>query len=743
MIVGIASERPTGMIRTGTFVLSESPSRDWIRLMSESPITMIRGACPHDCPDGCATITEVQDGRAIRFYGDPDHPITRGWLCAKVRPYLERVYDPNRLLHPLRRVGPKGSGEWARISWDEALAEIASKWRAIIAEHGAAAILPYSYSGTLGMVEMGVANERFWQRLGASGLDRTICDAAATAAVNATYGASRAPDPRDVIHSKMILIWGHNPASTGPHFMPILREAQHNGTQVIVIDPRRTLTARSADLHVAPKPGTDAALALGMMHVIFRDNLHAEAWLEANAIGWRALRDRAAEFPPARVSEITDVPADQIELLAREFAAADPAMLKIADGINRHLNGGQTVRALICLPAIAGHIGKLGGGLFYSQSGHVRWDREAVSHASESPEPTRIVNMNRLGAALTGEASDPPIKALYVYGANPAASAPNSGLIDQGLRREDLFTVVHEQFLTDTALLADLVLPATTQLEQTDLIKPYGHQHFQYNHQAIAPLGEAKSNWTVMQLLASALGFDEPWLHQSNEAVIAEVVQATSAVNPRLEGVTIERLKTESTVPYAYETDDRIPFAGGCFPTPSGKLEMYSEALAAQGLDPLPNYVPEIDAPDLASSGRKTLTMLSGAAHHFTSSTFSNQASLRVKEGPPSLEINPADAAERGILDGQAVKVENGRGWCQLRAVVTDGVRPGVVVATKGHWSQTAPGGHNVNWLTSDALADFAGGSTFHSNSVTVSPWSEPNPSEPEPYRDEAVPSGV
>jgi len=686
-----------------------------------APVLNVRGACPHDCPDGCAVITDVQDGRAIRFYGDPDHPITRGWLCAKVRPYLDRVYDPNRVLHPRRRVGAKGSNEWERISWDDAIEEIVTRWTAIIAAYGPAAILPYSYSGTLGLVEMSVANERFWRRLGACGLDRTICDAAATAAVNATYGASRAPDPRNVVTAQMVLIWGHNPASTGPHFMPILREAQRNGAIVVVVDPRRTLTARSADIHIAPKPGTDAALALGMMHVMFRDGLHAEAWLEAHTIGWRALRDRAAEFSPTRAAEITGVDADQIERLARLFATSDPALLKIADGVNRHLSAGQTVRTLICLPAVAGHIGKLGGGLFYSQSGHVRWDREAVSHASETPDPVRTVNMNRIGAVLAGEAANPPIMSLYVFGANPAASAPNAALTDRGLRRENLFTVVHEQFMTDTARLADLVLPATTQLEQTDIIKPYGHQHLQYNQQAIEPLGEAKSNWTVLQLLAGALGLDEPWLHQTNEDVIAEVVAATSS-NPRLAGVTIERLRSEGTVPYAFEDGARIPFADGVFPTPSGKLEIFSAALAAQGIDPLPNYVPAVDGPNLGSDVSAPLTLLSGAAHHFTSSTFSNQTSLRAKEGPPSLEINPADAGVRNIHDGQQVRAENERGWCDFRAVVTEDVRPGVVVATKGHWSQLSPGGRNVNWLTSDTLSDLAGGATFHSNTVTVRP---------------------
>ncbi|HMQ33234.1 MAG TPA: molybdopterin-dependent oxidoreductase, partial [Chloroflexaceae bacterium] len=433
-------------------------------MAATSETTLIRGACPHDCPDTCATITEVRDGRAVKFYADPGHPVTRGWLCAKVRPYLERVYSPDRLLYPMRRVGPKGGGRWERVSWDEAVAEIAERWRAIIAEGGAAAILPYSYSGTLGLLQTAVVDARLWGRMGASGLDRAICCAGSHAAVAATLGARHSADYADVTHSSLVLIWGHNPASTGPHFMPFLREAQKRGTYVVVVDPRRTLTARSADEHIQPRPATDAALALGLMHVIFSEGLHDEPWLEANSHGWRELRERAAEYPPARAAAITGVPAETIIALARRYAAAKPALLKTADGVQRHQNGGQTFRALLCLPAVVGQYGVRGGGLSYSTGGYALWDGEALGHVSGWQPVPRVVNMNRLGAALTGEVSDPPIKSLFVYCANPVASSPNAGLIVEGLRRDDLFTVVHEQFLTDTADYADLVLPATTQL---------------------------------------------------------------------------------------------------------------------------------------------------------------------------------------------------------------------------------------------------------------------------------------
>jgi anaerobic selenocysteine-containing dehydrogenase len=704
--------------------------------MSAAPETIrVRGACPHDCPDTCATITEVRDGRAIRFYADSDHPVTQGWLCAKVRPYLERVYHPDRLQHPLRRVGPKGpgsAGRWERISWEAAIDEIAARWKGIIAEYGAAAILPYSYSGTLGLLQLGVVNARLWNRMGASGLDRAICGAAAELVVESTLGARWAPDPADVLHSKLVLIWGHNPASTSPHFMPLLREAQKAGAHVVVIDPRRTLTARSADEHIQPRPATDGALALGLMHVIFAENLHDEPWLEAHALGWRELRQRAMLFPPERVAEITGVPAETIVGLARRYATTKPALLKPADGVQRHGNGGQTFRALCCLPALVGQYGVRGGGLFYSTSGYVRWDAEAVGHAGECPPTPRVINMNRIGAALMGEAHDPPIKSLYVFCANPAASAPNASLTARGLLRDDLFTVVHELFMTDTADYADIVLPATSQLEQADLHKAYGHRNLQYNHPAIPPLGESKSNWDVMRLLAAALGYDEPWLRESAEEAIRGVLDATRAANPLLEGVTLERLQAEGTVPLAFPAGAEVPFADGRFPTPSGKVELRCEAMRAHGVDPLPDYEPPAEF--LKEEGRRmkdegrdsfiphpsSFILLSGASHHYVSSSMANLPSLLAKEGEPFAEINPADAAARGIADGDTVVVESARGWCELRAVVTDDVPRGVAVAPKGRWARLSRGRRNVNWTTSDTLADIAGQSTLHSNLVEI-----------------------
>jgi len=429
----------------------------------------IYGACPHDCPDTCGLITEVENGRAVKLYGNPNHPVTQGWLCAKVRTYLKHVYHPDRLGYPLKRVGPKGGNQWRRITWDEALSEIAERWQAIISEHGGEAILPYSFSGTLGVVQMSVSNARFWNRLGASRLERSICGAAAKMAVEATIGARQNPPYADVLNSRLILIWGNNPVSSAPHFMPWLRDARKKGAQVIVIDPYRSRTARGADWHLAPHPATDGALALGMAHVIAAENLHNKNWLKAHTVGWRQFQALLKDYPPERVSAITGLSKRDIVTLARRYANTRPGLIKIADGLQRNCNGGQSVRAIAALPALTGQYGQPGGGLFYSASDAIKWDRQVLHRWEDCPPPGRVINMNRLGAALLGEATNPPVKSLYVFGANPVTSAPNTGKVIQGLQREDLFTVVHELFMTDTARYADIVLPAASQLEQTDL----------------------------------------------------------------------------------------------------------------------------------------------------------------------------------------------------------------------------------------------------------------------------------
>ncbi|MDX1415274.1 MAG: molybdopterin oxidoreductase family protein [Candidatus Promineifilaceae bacterium] len=693
----------------------------------------VQGVCPHDCPDSCAVVTEVREGRAVRFYAAAEHPVTQGWLCAKIRPYLDHVYHPGRLLRPLRRTGPKGSGQWQEISWVEALDEIGSRWREIIDEFGAEAILPYSFSGTLGVVQMEVTNTRFWNRLGASRLQRSICGAAAAMAINATLGAKQSPAYEDVQHSKLVIVWGHNPISTAPHFTPFLKMAQRNGCQLIVIDPRRTRTAKGADWHIMPKPGSDGALALGIAHILVREGLHDELWLADHALGWPQLRRRLEEYPPERVAEICGLDPLEIHKLTRLYADNQPGLIKIADGLQRNFNGGQTVRAICTLPALTGQYGMRGGGLAYTTSGYISWNPEAMNHWADCPPPGRSVNMNRLGAALLGEVDDPPIKSLFVYGSNPAAIAPNAGLVMKGLQRDDLFTVVHELFLTDTADYADIVLPATSQLEQTDLHKAYGHTVLAYNRQAIPPMGEAKSNWEVMGLLSQEMEFDDSWLHQSVDEVIEELLLTTADDIPALTGVTLKRLQQEGFIRLKFEPS--VPFADGQFPTKSGKIELYSQFLADQGIDPLPDWKDVQDNSNEIShsdNGRfspaEALDLITAAAHHFVSSSLANQPGLLKREGEPFVEIHPRDAEARDIRDGDMVIVENGRGWCELRAVITDGVRPGVLASPKGRW-QKLSGGRNVNWTTSDALGDMAGQSTFHSNQV----WLRKQPVETRP----------
>lgn len=688
--------------------------------MSSVPVIHhIRGACPHDCPDTCAVITEVRDGRAIGFSADPAHPITKGWLCAKVRPYLDRVYHPDRLQHPLRRIGPKGGGEWERISWDDALAEIATRWKRIIAEVGAAAILPYSYSGTIGTIQQAVASSRFWNRLGASALDRAICDAAASIGMKATYGIGLAPDARDLPECRFLIIWGNNPASTGPHVVPFIREAQRNGCFVVVIDPRKTLTARSADLHLQLLPATDGALALGMINTIFSEGLHDEAWLEAHTAGWRELRERAAEYPLERVAAITGIKAATIADVARRFATTKPAMLKTADGVQRHGNSGQTFRAVISLPAIVGQVGTKGGGLWYSTGGYGAWDPEALSHASECQPSPRAINMNRLGAVLNGEIDGPPIRSLFVFNANPATSTPDTGSVVRGLLRDDLFTVVHEQFMSDTARYADIVLPATSQLEQVDIHKAYGHRFLHYNNAAIAPLGESMSNWDLMRKLAAVMGFTEPWLRNTAEEVAEEILTASAKTNPYLRGITFEQLARDGGVELNFAEKGWVPFSDGIFPTPSGKIELYASIFEERGLDPLPSYEPPAEFASRPPDDDR-LILISAATHHFVSSSMANQPKLEHKEGTPFVEINPADAGARGIADGDEVRLENGRGWTTLRAVITDDTQPGVAVAPKGRWAQRSPGGRGINWTTSSHLGDTGGHATFHSNLVRI-----------------------
>jgi len=684
------------------------------------PRRTLKVVCPHDCPDTCVMTVDVEGGRAVAIGGDPDHRFTRGFLCAKVNQYLDRVYSPDRILHPLRRVGAKGEGRFARISWDEALDEIAHRFRAVAAEHGAQAILPYSYAGNMGLLSYGSMDRRFFHALGASLLDRTICASAGAAGLKATVGRSVGLDPEAVVHARLIVAWGANIVSSNVHLWPLIEEARRRGARVVAIDPYRSRTAEKADQHLALLPGTDGALALGMMHVIFRDGLEDRDYLERYSVGEEPLRARAAEWTPERAAEVTGLTAAEIEGFAREYATSHPSALRINYGLNRHAGAGMAVRTLACLPALVGAWRHAGGGLLLSTSGTFPVNNEALERPDLVPPGTRTLNMSRIGALLTDPALAPPIKALFVYNSNPVAVAPEQESVRRGFAREDLFTVVHDLFRTDTADFADIVLPATTTLEHYDLHKAYGHLYLSLSRPAIAPEGESKPNTEVFRLLAARLGLGHPCLRDSDEEMAR---QALRWEHPHLQGITFERLEREGSVRLNVP-DPFAPFAQGGFYTPSGKCELYSESMARQGLDPVPGYVPPREsvrsAPELAR--RYPLAFISPPAHHFLNSTFSAQPVFVRRESGPSLTIHPSDAQARGIADGQMVRTFNDRGSFLARARVSGDARPGVVVGLSVWWSKMCPGGRNANAVTSQELTDMGGGATFYDALVDVAP---------------------
>ncbi|HET8628538.1 MAG TPA: molybdopterin oxidoreductase family protein [Thermomicrobiales bacterium] len=683
---------------------------------------VVHGVCPHDCPDTCGLRVTVEDGRAVKVEGDPTHPITRGFLCAKVNHYLEHVYNPRRVLTPRKRVGPKGSGEFQEITWDEALDTIAARFRAIVAEHGGEAILPYSYSGTLGLLNNSSMDYRFFHRLGATRLDRTICVAAAVAGNAYTLGCNYGTDPENFPDAKLIVCWGTNPVTSNPHLLPFVKEAQDRGARLVVIDPRRTRTAERADWHIQPLPGSDAALALGMMHVIIAEGLYDAGYVRDYTVGFDELRARAAAYPPARVAALTGLPAETVVELARLYATTRPAVLRLQYGMQRHTNGGMVVRTIACLPALVGAWRDAAGGLLIGTSGAFPLNMRALTRPDLLRGRTpRHVNMIQLGRALTALDS-PPIKGLYVYNADPVASAPQSGTVLAGLRRDDLFTVVHDIYFTDTTAYADIVLPATTQLEQWDLHKAYGNYYLQVNQPAIAPVGESKPNTEVFRLLAARLGFDEPCFRDGDLDLID---QALAGEHPWLAGITRERLLRDGWAKLTLPADERgrfAPFAQGGFGTPSGKVEFYSARMAADGHDPLPAHAPLAEGAEAtpALHARYPLTLISPKAHHFVNSTFNGDPTPARREGRPTVELHPADAAARGIVDGDRVRVFNDRGACLLHARVTDGVREGVAVSPATWWPRAFPDGRGINHLTPDREADLGGGATFYTNLVEV-----------------------
>lgn len=689
----------------------------------ESGRRIVHGVCPHDCPDTCGMRVTVEDGRAVWVEGDPTHPITRGFLCVKVNQYIEHVYSERRVLTPRRRVGPKGSGEFVEISWNEALDEIATRFAAIVAEHGAEAILPYSYSGTLGLLHNYSMDYRFFYRLGATLLQRTICTAAAVEGNKYTLGSYYGTDPEQFPGAKLIICWGTNPVTSNPHLMPFLKAAQDNGATLVVIDPRRTRTAERADWHLQPLPGSDAALALGLMHVIIAEGLHDAEYVRDYTLGFDELRERAAEYPPERVAELTGIPAAEIVRLARLYATTKPAVIRLQYGMQRHSNGGMLVRVVTCLPALIGSWRDPSGGLLMSTSGSFGFNMQALQRPDLlGARQPRSVNMIELGAALT-TLNDPPVKALFVYNADPIASTPDTNVVLAGLARDDLFTVVHDTYCTDTARWADIILPATSQLEQIDLHKAYGNYYIQLNTPAIAPLGASKPNTEVFRLLAARMGFIEPCFADSDDDLIEQALDST---HPWMAGITRERLERERwvklTLPQNAPGGGFVPFATGGFTTPSGKVEFYSERLRELGHDPLPTHIPLVESAEVTPElyARYPLTLLTPKAHHFINSTFNDVNTLTRREGRPTIEISPADAAARGIADGALVRAFNDRGECFLHALVVDRVRPGVVASPATWWASTFRGGSGINALTPSRPADMGGGATFYTNLVQV-----------------------
>jgi anaerobic selenocysteine-containing dehydrogenase len=679
--------------------------------------------CPHDCPDTCVMTVRVEDGRALEIGGDPEHPFTRGFLCAKVNRYLERVYSPERILHPLKRVGRKGEGRFERVSWDEALDRIAENFKAVIARHGPEAILPYSYAGNMGVLSYGSMDRRFFGSLGASLLARTICSSAGIAGLKATLGDKIGFDPEAAKDARLIVAWGANIVSSNVHFWPIVEEARSRGATLWVVDPYRSKTAEMADRHLALLPGTDAALALGMMHVIFRDGLEDRDYLERYSLGEADLRRRASEWTPERTGRTTGLRPEEVESFAREYATKNPTAIRVNYGLNRHFGGGMAVRTIACLPAITGAWRHPGGGVLLSMSGAFPMNDDALERPDLVPKGTRTLNMSQLGRVLLDESLRPPVKSLFVYNSNPAAVAPEQEAVRKGLLREDLFVVVHELFATDTVDFADIVLPATTVLEHYDLHKPYGHLYLSLNKPPIAPLGESKANTEVFRLLAERMGMKDECLRTSDEDLARTAMHWD---HPRMKGITFERLEREVSVRLSVSAPF-APFAEGGFPTPSGRCELKADSLSEQGLDPLAGFTRPKEsvesAPELAK--RYPLAFISPPAHHFLNSTFSAQPVFVRREGEPFLTIHPGDAESRGIRDGEMVRVFNDRGAFVAKARVSDAARPGVVVGLSIWWAKMCPGGRNANAVTGQWLTDMGGGASFYDVLVDVEPASQ------------------
>ncbi len=714
------------------------------RYEQDPNITVVTGVCPHDCPDTCSWQVAVErtSGRAVDIWGHADHPITQGKLCGKVDRYLERTYHPTRLTTPLLRVGAKGEGRFTPISWEEAMALVGERLGTIIAAHGPESVLPYSYAGTMGQLQGEGMAARFFNQMGACQLERTICAEAGGIGYRYTVGATEGMETEAYAHARLILIWGSNTLTSNLHLWQFIVQARNQGARVIVIDPAQTRTARAADEWIPIRPGTDGALALAMMHVIIGEGLHDADYVARHTLGFDALAARVAEWTPARAATITGIPAERIVALARDYAGVRPAAIRVNYGLQRHTGGGMAMRTIACLPALVGAWRELGGGIQLSMSGsHRQMDRSRLHRpdllAGRTP---RRINMNRLGDALSLDAEvraralyhprpiDPvpsaadagaPVHALIVYNCNPAAVAPDQAAVFAGLRREDLFTVVLEQFPTDTVDYADLVLPATTQLEHWDLLKTYGHSFISLNRPAIAPLGQALPNSEIFRRMAAALGYSDPCFAESDLQMLEQLV--TAQQHPRFEGISWQRLLDEGFVRLNLP-QPWLPFAEGGFATPSGKCEFYSAQMAADGYDPLPTFTPPawMAQPTTGAGAEATLVAISPPAHSFMNSTFVNLERFRAREGAPLLQMHPADAAARGLAAGDLAWVHNELGGVTLPVQISAGLVQGTVLAPGVWWARFAHDGRTINQVVAQSEADMGASAVFYDAIVRV-----------------------
>ncbi|WP_144550436.1 molybdopterin oxidoreductase family protein [Peribacillus simplex] len=669
------------------------------------PDGVFPSVCSLDCPDQCGLLLHKKDGKIIKVQGDPDHPVTKGNICNKVRNMTARLYDPNRLKQPLKRIGPKGEGNFAPISWEEAIDTITSKWKDLIEMHGSESILPYSFYGNMGNLSAEGMDRRFFHKLGASMLERSICNAAGSVGYSYTMGSSFGIDPEETIHTKLFIMWGINAVSTNMHQVTLAQQARKNGAKVVVIDVHKNQTGKWADWFIPILPGTDSALALGLMHILYAENLVDQPFLDEYTVGAAELREHVRQYDPATVSVITGVPIDDLYELARMYGTTSPSFVRIGNGLQHHDNGGMAVRTIACLPALTGQWMTEGGGAIKGNSGYLAFNTNALRRPDLlHNKATRTINMNQIGQALLEKEN--PIRSMFVYGSNPALVAPNANKVQEGLMREDLFTVVHDLFLTETAMFADLVLPATSSYETEDFYNSYWHNYVQIQKPVVEKYGESKSNVELFKLLAAGMGFEEQAFRDSEEDMIRQALDFPD--NPHLEGITYDSLSRNQFVKAKMQ-----PMFPGKLPTPSGKIELYSERMKQDGYEPLPTYTPIIKDSDLP------FLFIPAPNHNFLNSTFSNNAKHISMEKEPKLHMNAADAKKMGISSGDMVKIWNDRGECLLTAAPGENVLPGVLVS-QGLWQNTPETKQHINSLTPDRLADMGNGAVFFSGRVDL-----------------------